>query len=145
MILIGAHDYHKEVLEKYKKHDAIYIGDNMPFDVVFNVQKNASVNVILESKAEISPFLPAKFPHCVSANTAILSLAPYYSETKRLLGLDYAYWSEVDDVSRIAGLLGELYLLWKQNPKQLLLNRSDLAEYLSVSYLKKTIDNLEKK
>jgi hypothetical protein len=88
--------------------------------------------------------LPAKFPHCVAANTAILSLAPYYSETKRLLGSDYAYWSEVDDVPRIAALLGELYLLWKQNPKQLLLNRSDLAEYLSVSYLKKTIENLEK-
>jgi hypothetical protein len=79
----------------------------IPFDTVYLLQQSVSVNVVLESKSEISPFLPAKFPHCVAANTAILSLAPYYSETKRLLGPDYAYWSEVDDVSRIAALLGE--------------------------------------
>jgi hypothetical protein len=117
----------------------------IPFDTIYLLQQSVSVNVILESKSEISPFLPAKFPHCVEANKPMLLLAPYYSETKRLLGHDYAYWSEMDDVPRIAALLGELYLLWKQNPKQLFLNRSDLGEYLSVSNLKKTIDNLIKK
>lgn len=147
LILLGSASYHTKMLEAYQidiSEMYIYNG-NIAFDIVYNLQMNVSVNIILESKAEISPFLPAKFPHCVEANKPILALAPYYSETKRLLGPDYAYWSEVDDVPKIAALLGELYLLWKQNPKQLLLNRSDLSEYLSVSYLKKTIDNLEKK
>jgi DNA-directed RNA polymerase len=98
----------------------------------------------MESKSEISPFLPAKFPHCVEANKVILSLAPCHSEVKRLLGVDYQYWSEVDDVSKVAKLIEELYNLWKENPESLLLNRIDLQEYLSVGYLKQTINNLKK-
>jgi hypothetical protein len=146
LLLIGPASYHSEMLEKHQKsNQEIYIyNGTVAFDEVYWLQKNVSVNIILESKAEISPFLPAKFAHCVEANTIILSLAPYYSETRRLLGSDYAYWAEVDDVPRIAALIGQLYCLWKQNPKELLLNRSDLEAYLSVGYLKKTIHDLAK-
>ena len=145
LLLLGPASDHTQLLEKHQKRTPeLYIHNGaIPFDMVFLLQQNASVNVILESKAEISPFLPAKFPHCVDANTTILSLAPYYSETKRLLGDDYDYWAEVDDVKRIAALIEKLYHLWKQNPKQLLLNRSDLEEYLSVAYLKIVINGLE--
>jgi hypothetical protein len=145
LFLLGNATDHNAMLEKYKKNSPeIYIyNGGIDFDEVFLVQKNASVNVILEAKSEISPFLPAKFPHCVAANTAILSLAPYYSEVRRLLGDDYPYWSEQDDVNNIASLIEKLYLLWKQNPDNLLLNRSDLEEYLSSNYLKKEITELE--
>ena len=143
MILIGAHDYHKEVLEKYKKHDAIYIGDNMPFDVVFIVQKNVSVNLILESKAEISPFLPGKFPHCVQANKPILLLSPYYSETRRLLGEDYLYWSEVDDLTKMEEIITTMYATWKEKKGIFELNRPDLLDYLSVEQLKETLTTLQ--
>jgi hypothetical protein len=98
----------------------------------------------LEAKSEISPFLPAKFPHCVQANKVILSLAPYYSETKRLLGADYNYWSEIDDVPKIALLIAELYGLWQDDLANLELNRPDLAHYLSVAYLKKAMLELDK-
>ncbi len=145
LLLLGNATDHTLMLEEYKKNcPEIYIsGESIAFDEVFLVQKNASVNVILEAKSEISPFLPAKFPNCIAANTAILSLAPYYSETKRLLGIEYPYWSEQDDVNKIAGLIEQLYLLWQKNPDNLLLNRRDLEEYLSVDYLKKVILNLE--
>lgn len=143
LILVGSHDYHKEVLEKYKKHDAIYIGDNMPFDVVFNVQKNASVNVILESKAEISPFLPGKFPHCVQANKPILLLSPYYSETRRLLGEDYLYWSEVDDLTKMEEIITTMYATWNEKKGIFELNRPDLLDYLSVEQLKDTLTTLQ--
>lgn len=144
LLLIGSASYHSQMLESYQKSTPeIYFNNNtIPFDVIYNLQQNVSVNIILESKSEISPFLPGKFPHCVKANKPLLVLGPYYSETKRLLGNDYPYWSEVDDVQRIAVLLGQLYRLWKQDPELLLLNRSDLAEYLSVSYLKKRINEL---
>jgi hypothetical protein len=131
-------DYQKDIPELFV-HDGI-----IPFDVVYNIQKNATVNIIMEAKSEISPFLPAKFPHCVAANKTILSLAPYLSEVKRLLGVDYEYWSEVDDVNKITKLIEQLYSLWKQNPNNLLLNRNDLQEYLSVDYLKQTITTLKK-
>ncbi|MTH17544.1 UDP-glycosyltransferase [Flavobacterium sp. LC2016-01] len=145
LLLLGNASYHTEMLNDYKKNSPeIFIHNgNKPFDEVYYLQKNVSVNIILEAKGEISPFLPAKFPHCVEANKAILSLAPYYSETRRLLGEDYEYWSEVDDVKRIAFLIEKLYLLWKQNPNELNLNRKDLEEYVSVSYLTDTLKDLK--
>jgi hypothetical protein len=145
LILLGNASNHSKMLEEYQTDTPemyIYNG-NVAFGVVYRLQKKVSVNIILESKSEISPFLPAKFPHCVEANTAILSLAPYYSETRRLLGNDYRYWAEVDDVEKIAALIEELYQLWKQDPNNLLLNRNDLKEYLAANYLKKIINNLK--
>ncbi|PWA04043.1 glycosyltransferase family protein [Flavobacterium psychrotolerans] len=144
LILLGPAPFHSQILEEYKRNNPelyIHIG-NVSFDVVYHLQKNVSINIILESKSEISPFLPGKFPHCVEANKTILSLAPYYSETKRLLGDQYPYWSEADDKNKIAHIIEKAYQLWKQNPDHLLLNRGDLQEYLSVSYLKKVIDDL---
>lgn len=144
LFLLGA-SFHVDMLENYKKNSPeIYIYNGYkPFDEIYFLQKNVSVNIILESKSEISPFLPAKFPHCVEANKTILSLAPYYSETRRLLGNDYEFWSEVDDVEKIATLIEKLYLLWKENPDQLLLNRNDLEEYVSETHLKEIINNLK--
>lgn len=144
LLLLGPAINHIDLLKKYETlNPNIYIYTGyVDFDVVYNLQINVSVNIILESKSEISPFLPGKFPHCVEANKMILSLAPFYSETKRLLGNDYEYWSEVDEVEKIATLIEKLYQLWKQNPDNLLLNRKDLEEYLSVTYLKKVINDL---
>jgi hypothetical protein len=144
LLLLGAASYHKKMLEGYEKNSPqIYIfNGNVPFAAVYKLQKNVSVNIILEAKSEISPFLPAKFPHCVEANKTILTLAPYYSETKRILGETYLYWSEADDVEKIAFLIAKLYQLWKQNPHNLLLNRNDLQQYVSAYYLRDTINKL---
>lgn len=144
LLLLGNATDHKLLLDEYQKSNPeIYIyNGSIAFDEVFLLQKNASVNVILEAKSEISPFLPAKFPHCVAANQVILSLAPYYSETRRLLGEDYPYWSEQDDVDKIASIIEKLFQLWKRNPDNLLLNRRDLEDYLSIDYLKKVIVKL---
>ncbi len=80
LLLLGNASYHTEMLENYKKNiPEVYIyNGNKSFDEVYNLQKNASVNIILEAKGEISPFLPAKFPHCIEANKTILSLSPYF-------------------------------------------------------------------
>ncbi|MES2544079.1 MAG: UDP-glycosyltransferase [Bacteroidota bacterium] len=146
LILLGhAAEYHTAMLEYYKKENPeIYIyNEYVDFDVIYTLQKKITVNIILESKAEISPFLPGKFPHCVEANKPILSLSPYYSEVRRLLGNDYPYWSEVDDVEKIAGIFQGLFELWQENPENLILNRGDLLDYLSVPYLKQVISNIK--
>ncbi len=143
LVFVGnVHEQHLEVFAKTHTPETYFSNENVSFEVVYNMQKKASVNIILEAKAEISPFLPGKFPHCVEANRAILSLAPYYSETKRLLGENYLYWSEANDVKKIAEIIEKLYQLWIQNPNNLLLNRKDLEEYLSSSYLKSVIEQL---
>ncbi|HEY9220455.1 MAG TPA: UDP-glycosyltransferase [Lutibacter sp.] len=145
LLLLGNASYHTQLLESAQKNcSEIYIHNgNVAFDEVYFMQQNVSVNIILESKSEISPFLPGKFPHCVAANKPILALGPYYSEIRRLLGNDYPYWTEVDDVENIAGIIEKLYQLWKQNGNKLLLNRSDLISYLSADYLMEMLNNLK--
>ena len=145
LLLLGNASYHTQLLESDRKNcPEIYIyNGNVDFDEVFYLQQHVSANIILESKSEISPFLPGKFPHCIAANKPILALGPYYSETKRLLGDDYPYWAKVDDVENIALLIEKLYQLWKQNENKLLLNRSDLESYLSADYLMEVLNNLK--
>lgn len=144
MLLIGSAGFHKEMINDAQKKmpELFHCQVNKPFDEVQFLQHNVSVNIILESKSEISPFLPGKFPHCVAANKPILALGPYNSETRRLLGSDYPYLAEVDDVENISKLIEKLYILWQQNQDNLILNRSDLEFYLSADYLKEVINNL---
>lgn len=147
LLLLGPASNHAMMLVDFqKKCPELYVQDgSVAFDLIYYLQMNVSVNVILESSTEISPFLPAKFPHCVAANKPILSLAPFYSETRRLLGDKYLYWSEANNIEKIAFILGELYQLWKQNPANLRLNRKDLEDYLSADNLKKILISLQNK
>lgn len=144
LLLIGPSSCFSKIIQDYQKEmsELIVKNENVNFDTVYQIQKQATVNVILEAKSDISPFLPGKFPHCVEANKMILSLAPFNCEVKRLLGKDYPYWAEIDDVESIATIVEEMYFIWKQNPEDLLLNRIDLEQYLSVEHLKETIDGL---
>ncbi|MDC9723067.1 MAG: hypothetical protein PSN34_09920 [Urechidicola sp.] len=144
LILLGNANYHKEMLFYYNNQiPELYISNgNIPFNEVYCMQKFTSVNVILESKAEISPFLPGKFPHCVMANKPILLLAPNKSETKRLLGSDYQYHAEVDNVADIAKMIQHLYELWLKNPNDLELDRKDLEHYVSHYHLEEVINSL---
>jgi glycosyltransferase involved in cell wall biosynthesis len=143
LLLLGPASYYEKELNDFKNQipSLVVENRNVPFLEVLAIQEQVSVNIILESKSEISPFLPGKFPHCVAANRPLLVLSPYYSETRRLLGNDYTYWSEADDENKIFLLIEQLYLAWKdKNLKDL--NREDLETYLSISYLKNTLDEL---
>jgi hypothetical protein len=143
LILLGKAHFTEMLKDYNEKWNEIHVhNDYVPFDLVYKLQMNVSANIILESKSEISPFLPGKFPHCIEANKPIISLAPYYSEVKRLLGVDYHYWSEVDDVTKIAQIIEKLYHIWLDTPEKLNLDRNDLIDYLSANHLKKVIDDL---
>ncbi len=107
------------------------------------LQQLTSVNVILEALGPISPFLPGKFPHCIQAEKPILLLSPYYSESKRLLGENYPYWSQIDNEDLIAEHIANLYNEWLLNSKKSSMKREDLLDYLGVSYLKSTFDSLK--
>lgn len=134
--------YDTYLLNQKKSISSLFVSDGyVPFSEVYRMQQETSINLILEAKSEISPFLPGKFPHCVAANKPIVYIGPYYSECRRLLGKDYPYSFDFDDVQRIATGFSELYEKWKVNPDHLLLNRPDLIEYLTIPYLKKTLSN----
>ena len=144
LIFLGGKNYYSPVLDKYAKENPQFYNSSevLPFSRVQSIQKNAAVNLILEAKSSISPFLPGKFPHCIEANKKILLLSPEQSESKRLLGKNYSFHAEIDDVDRISDHISQLYSTWEKNPEDLNLNRKDLYHYLSVDSLKLIMDDV---
>jgi hypothetical protein len=142
LIFLGGKSRYTEDFQRIKKEvPQIYSSETyLPFKIVLGIQKNASVNVILEAKGSISPFLPGKFPHCVQARKPILLLGPYYSESRRLLGEGYPWWGEIDDDERMVNLIGKLYKKWTIGDYYM--HRRDLEEYLSEKNFLKTIEAL---
>lgn len=144
LLFVGPAQFHEHELKLLQNEIPTLVAAcrNFPFIEILALQEQVSVNIILESKSEISPFLPGKFPHCISANRPILLLSPYYSETKRLLGSDYPYWTEADDESRLFSHIESLYKKWKK--KELNdLDREDLKVYLGNDYLKNSFISLK--
>ena len=140
LLLIGYNSFHDDYLNKFASFETIYCSKYLPYQVSQNLQHAVAVNIILEAIAEISPFLPGKFPHCVHADKPILLLAPQKSETRRLLGNNYLYWCEADNVMKIAEIIQKLYSNWLMKPERL--DRKDLVDYCDASNLKRTIDSL---
>lgn len=146
LLLIGRTGHHTEYLKSMgaEHPEIIVISENRSFKEVSILQENSSVNIILEAKSEISPFLPGKFAHCVKADRPILHLGPKNSETRRLLGKEYSYTAGIDEVSNISEIIEMLYFRWKKN-NNLRLQRPDLEEYLSSSHLKEVVESLYEK
>jgi|25BtaG_2_1085352.scaffolds.fasta_scaffold09804_2 glycosyltransferase involved in cell wall biosynthesis len=144
LLFLGPESSYTEAFRKIKKEiPQFYSSDgNLPFEQVQTLQNSAAVNVILEAKGPISPFLPGKFPHCIQAKKPILLLGPYYSESKRLLGDEYPWWSEIDDEERIKLYISKLYECWLQKKSPLSEGYGGLHNYLSVMYLKRVIINI---
>lgn len=133
LIMVGGHSiFHEEMKILSQEFPEIVLSpDKEDFETTYNMQQKAAINVVLEAKGPSSPFLPGKVPHCVAANKPILLLGPYYSETRRILGADYPYWSEIDDHERIKNLLKDLYQSWQREKNKFSLNRPDVQDYMS--------------
>ena len=146
LLFIGKKSKYSGEMEEVKKEiPQFYSSENyLPFNQVQAIQKSAAVNVILEAKGPTSPFLPGKFPHCIQAGKPILLLGPYYSESRRLLGEDYPWWSEIDDEEKILGIIKNLYSNWISEALSHPMN-TEVRDYLSHSYLKNIINSLQLK
>tara|TARA_R110002020_G_scaffold188328_5_gene387065 strand:+ start:197 stop:1456 length:1260 start_codon:yes stop_codon:yes gene_type:complete len=144
LLLLGPASYHESGLsERCCQIESIYRSDGyVNYAEVRAIERDASVNIVLEAKAKISPFLPAKFPGLIEANRLILHLGPHKSEVRRLLGGDYKYATEADNVEEIAKHFSLLFKLWKNSPKELELNRKDLEDYFLTEKLAKEIEYL---
>ena len=145
LILVGDNSFHSDLLTQYQNHPNIIIKGYLAFEIVQILEKKSSVNVILEAKSEISPFLPGKFPNLVLADKPILLLGPYYSEVKRLLGKDYKYWCESDSLDEIKNNIILLYEQWKTNKNNLKLDKTELLNYLNKNYLSRFFEELYNK
>lgn len=125
------------------ENPAIIVSESyVEFEQVYQMQKRASVNVILEAKAEVSPFLPGKLPHCIEAEKPILLLGPENSECRRLLGKEYPWWSEIDKEDEIYRHIVNLYKIWLRKRGGIRQDYAELSDYLSVPYLKRKMASL---
>ncbi|APS38806.1 UDP-glycosyltransferase [Salegentibacter sp. T436] len=143
LLLIGSSSYHKKELDILTSNILeLYISNGVVnYSTVLTMQKSASVNIILESKAKLSPFLPGKFPHCIKSGNPIMILGPAKSEVRRLLGQDYKWWAEIDDVQQIESLISSLYSIWKNYSVQ---NKEyeHLSYYMSSAYLRDKLNKI---
>ncbi|WP_179346237.1 glycosyltransferase family protein [Winogradskyella ursingii] len=139
ILLLGNKTYFADYLNKKSKEmPQLYLSSGyVEYNEVQYIQNHTSVNVILEAKSDISPFLPGKFPHCIKANKPILYLGPKHSETLRLLGEGYEFSAEIDQTDEIAQHVEQLYKNWKNRSNERYLNRTDLDYYLGREYLEK--------
>lgn len=144
LIFLGQNSSYKKDLIKFQSEvkQLIFSDGYLDYHTVQLIQQKASVNIIIESIAEISPFLPGKFPHCVAAEKPIMVLGPAKSEVRRLLGKDYKYHSELNNAEKIKAIIKELYQEWKVDPGSLILDRPDLVKYLSSNQLRKKLNDL---
>lgn len=143
VIVAGDSIYYKEIKEISHDHPQLVISPGKEsFESSYNMQQQAAVNVVLEAKGPSSPFLPGKVPHCVAANKPILLLGPFYSETRRLLGFDYHYWCEIDDVEKIKAHIKSLYLDWKEKNGQSTLCVTHLNEYFESPSIVKAMNSI---
>ncbi|MUP41783.1 UDP-glycosyltransferase [Christiangramia aestuarii] len=144
LIHIGPADHYREYLEKESEDNAsIQVKcENIAFSEVSWLQENTSVNVIIEAKAEFSPFLPGKFPHVISSGKPILLLGPPKSEARRILGEDYPFWSEIDDENRISGIIEKLYLDFENGTLDMKYDK--VERYLSPEKLTEIFADLNK-
>jgi len=137
-------NFHQRIEAIQKNCPQILLSDGyVSFEETLEIQKQASVNVILEAIAYFSPFLPGKFTHCILAKKPLLLVGPFFSESKRLLGPDYPFWASNQDAEQIAIHLKSLYEKWKTESNYGYI-REDLIHYLSKDYLKTTFDTLLK-
>jgi len=145
LFLIGSASYHeKEIWPQIKNTEQIHLSRGyVGYDEVLAMQKNTSVNIILEAIGKISPFLPGKFPHCIIANKPILLLGPTKSETRRLLGDNYPYYAQANDVQHIKKQICALYANWTIDRLQEL-DRPDIEQYLSKEHLARVITHIHK-
>lgn len=120
--------------------DHIKFYPTQEFEFTIQLQQQASVNIIIEANDDHSPFLPAKFPHCVFSQRPMLVLTPLKSELRRLLGATFPFISSPTDTKAIMENIKQLYENWKEEKKYTY--EGSLQSYLKEGYLIEVMEEI---
>ena len=139
------HSSHLERFENLKYPENVFLfNKRIPHDEALAVLKNSDVLIILEAISDFSPFMPGKLAEYIGMNRVIWSLSPENSETRRILGHEYPFQNEADDVEGMVASLREMYALWLNKGDQMGLNRDDLTHYISDQHVSESMVELVK-
>lgn len=114
------------------------VTDRISYKKSLELLKIVDVALIVEAKTDFSPFMPGKLADLIFMEKTILVLGPTNSETLRILGKNYPYHSNSDDMNQILNCLHNLWDSWKKNNLDLP-NKKKLKDYISGSNLIKNI------
>ncbi|WP_435415256.1 hypothetical protein [Polaribacter aestuariivivens] len=92
--------------------------------------KQTDIVLILEANSKNNPFMPGKLADCISANKPIMALTNENSETTRILKDNFSLTTNLDNENEIYNILEKLWLSWKKNTLQTLINK-ELFYYIS--------------
>lgn len=97
---------HQNIIIENKFKDSIsFINQRISYAKSIELIKQSDAIFVIEAISSFSPFMPGKIADIVYHEKPIIALCPKNSETMRLLGIDYPYFSELDNVAKIENML----------------------------------------
>jgi len=125
-------------LNKIKENIKI-INQRISFVESIQVIKEADLQLIIEARMPLSPFLPSKYAYIVGNNKPFLALTPKKSEIRRISGESYPYLADPNDEEEIYQALKKAWIAWKNN-KLVLENAGRQRHYVSPEHFLKEFD-----
>lgn len=127
------HNEHKHTIEAFGFTESLMIvNKRISHAEALRTIADSDVMILLEAISDESPFMPGKLAEFIGLRKCIWSLSPGKSETRRILGCDYPYQCEANQVDQMESIITRLYGKWVNN-EPLELTDPKLIEYVSPS------------
>ena len=94
-----------EVVNSSKISNVTFLTSRFSYQKSLGLINQAQALLVIEAISTFSPFLPGKIADIAYAGKPIISLSPKNSEVRRLLGSNYPYQTELDNVKEMKQIL----------------------------------------
>ena len=126
------------IVSNSESRNVHFINDRISYKKSVELIEQANASLVIEAISEFSPFLPGKVADIAYSEKPIISLSPKNSEVRRLLGTDYPYQSELNDVKIIKIILKKFFEDYKSNNVNISVIK-ELKKYVSIEYNSKVL------
>jgi hypothetical protein len=127
---MNINDEHLDLLIQ-KNKDWLHVArERISYEQSMKLLNASDVLLLIDFNADFSPIMLGKLGDYFYFQKPIIALTPKKSETSRLLGVDYAFKTQIDNKAEQVHILEELFNLWEKGE----LSNIDLsrqADYVS--------------
>jgi hypothetical protein len=122
-----------DVISREDLKNVTFLTTRMSYKKSLQLIEQADASFVIEAIADFSPFLPGKVADIAFAEKPIIGLSPKKSEVRRLLGDNYPYQTELNNVVQIKNILLKFYYdcINSEIDKTIILN---LKNYVSIKH-----------
>ncbi len=90
-----------------------FIDKRLSYKRTLELLQEVELALVIEAAGDFSPFMPGKLADIFYREKPVLALTPEVSEVRRILGVNYPYMAEPNDVDGIYDALKKAWLAWK--------------------------------